>query len=107
MGMSWGGVIWTDHALQRMKERGVKQEWALACFNNPDSKRFATAERAWVYYKTWGNEKVEVVAKQNERGEWVILSVWSRPVYGAEREKAGFKKAPWWLKLLRKMFGVR
>jgi hypothetical protein len=34
--------------------------------------------KLWVYYKTYGNQKIEVVAKQNDKKEWIIISVWSR-----------------------------
>jgi len=81
MDNKFGGVIWTNHALERLRERGIKQGDAWATWKNPDQSRYATAQGAFVYYKTYGNQKIEVVAKQNERKEWLILSVWSRPVY--------------------------
>jgi hypothetical protein len=77
----FGGVIWTNHALARLQERGIKQGDAFVAFQHPDSSRYAATERAYVYYKTWGNDRIEVVAAQNERKQWVILSVWSRPVF--------------------------
>lgn len=81
MDRHFGGVIWTNHALERLKERNISQSDALATWRNPDQSRAATAAGAWVYYKTYGSEKVEVVAAKNEKGETVILSVWSRPIY--------------------------
>lgn len=81
MDKNFGGVIWTNHALQRLRERGIKQGDAWATFKRPDQSRYAASKGAWVYYKTYGNQKVEVVAKQNEKKEWIILSVWSKPVY--------------------------
>jgi hypothetical protein len=87
MGSDFGGVVWTNHALARLKERGIKQGDAWAAFNRPDQSRYAKAKGAWVYHKTYGNEKIEVVAKKNEKGKWVILSVWSKPVYGKERKQ--------------------
>lgn len=79
MDRNFGGVIWTNHALERLKERGIKQGDAWVTFQNPDQSR--RGQKGWVFYKTWGNEKIEVVASQNEKKKWVILSVWSRPVY--------------------------
>jgi hypothetical protein len=76
---NFGGVIWTDHALSRLRERGIKQGDAWATWRNPDQSRFASLRGAWVYYKTWGETKIEVVAKQNEKHEWLILSVWAKP----------------------------
>jgi len=95
----FGGVIWTNHAIRRMKERGISQSDAWATWSRPDQSRYATVKGAWIYYKTYGNEKIEVVAKKNERGEWLILSVWSRSVYGKEA-----KIEPFWKFLLRKIF---
>jgi hypothetical protein len=89
MDNKFGGVIWTNHALQRLNERGIKQGDAWATWKNPDQSRYASSKNAWVYYKTYGKEKIEVVAKQNERKEWIILSVWSKPVY--EDKKMGGK----------------
>jgi hypothetical protein len=80
MDRNYGGVIWTNHALSRMKERQIKQGDAWTTWRRPDQSRYAKSKGAWVYYKTYGNQRVEVVAKQNEKKEWIILSVWSRPV---------------------------
>lgn len=99
MDNKFGGVIWTNHALQRLRERGIKQGDAWATWKNPDQSRYATAKGAWVYYKTWGDQKIEVVAKQNERKEWLILSVWSRPVY----EQSGYEKPVKKDSLMRKL----
>ncbi|OGY09043.1 MAG: hypothetical protein A2782_00965 [Candidatus Blackburnbacteria bacterium RIFCSPHIGHO2_01_FULL_43_15b] len=81
MDRKYGGVIWTNHAMQRLEERGINPSEALATWRNPDQSRLATARNSWIYYKTFGNEKIEVVASKNEEDEAVILSVWSRPVY--------------------------
>lgn len=82
MDKNYGGVIWTNHALARLRERGIKQGDAWATWRNPDQSRYATTKEAWIYYKTYGNQRIEVVAKKNKKGEWIILSVWSKIVYG-------------------------
>lgn len=85
---NFGGIIWTNHALQRLGERGISQSDAYATWKNPQQERYAKAQGAWVYYRTYPSagsgqvaQKIEVVAKQNEKKEWIVLSVWSRPVY--------------------------
>lgn len=93
MDRHFGGVVWTDHALQRLKERGIKQGDAWATWRNPDQSRRGSNKQSWVFYKKYGNEKIEVVANKNEKGETVILSVWSRPVYQStpyKRNKVSF-----------------
>lgn len=107
MDNKFGGVIWTNHALQRLSERGIAQGDAWAAWRNPDQSRYATAKGAWIYYKTYGDQRIEVVAKQNERKEWLILSVWSRPVYeNSHQESNSTKKQSFLVKLLRKLFGM-
>jgi len=42
--------------------------------------RKGSAPGSWIYFRTYAGTRIEVVAKQNEKKEWLILSVWSRPV---------------------------
>jgi hypothetical protein len=88
----FGGVIWTDHAISRMRQRGIKQGDAWATWNRPEQSRKGSgaSQGAWVYYRTWGNQKIEVVAKQNEKHEWIIISVWSDILSKVEGQKFSF-----------------
>ena len=105
------GVIFTNHALERLKQRGISQGDAWATWRNPDQSRKGSGQGSWVYYKTYptsskgfegaSGTRIEVVAKKNERAEWIILSVWSKPVYGKEaRERGGVLQS-----LLKLLFG--
>ena len=87
MDNGFGGIRWTNHALERMRERGIKQGDAWATWRRPDQSRKGKKKGVWVYYKTYGDTKIEVVATQNEKKEWVVLSVWSKKVYGKEVKK--------------------
>ena len=80
MNKHFGGVIWTNHALNRLRDRGIKQGDAWAAWKRPDQSRYAKNKDSWIYYRTIGNQKVEVLAKQNEKREWMIVSVWSRSI---------------------------
>lgn len=111
MEKNFGGVIWTNHALQRLSERGIKQGDAWATWNRPEQSRPGSGSQqgAWVYYRTYpasarsetgGDKRIEVVAKQNEKKEWIILSVWSKKVYS---NYSNTKKS-FWLDLLRRIF---
>ena len=104
MDKNFGWVIWTNHALQRLKERNIKQGDAWATWRRPNQSRFAKSKGAWVYYKTFGNQKIEVVAKQNEKKEWLILSVWSRPVYEKHSKFKNKHKTNLFISILRKIF---
>ncbi|EKE13366.1 MAG: hypothetical protein ACD_13C00022G0007 [uncultured bacterium] len=76
----FGGVIWTNHAIERMRQRGIKQGDAWATWRSPMESRKGSAPGSWIYFRTYAGTRIEVVAKQNEKKEWLILSVWSRPV---------------------------
>ncbi len=99
MERNFGGVIWTNHALNRLKERNISQGDAWATFRRPEQSRYAKAKGAWVYYKTYGNQKIEVVAKQDEKKKWVILSVWSRQVFKKTKKSESLAKL-----LLKRIF---
>lgn len=94
MHKSYGGVIWTNHALKRLKERGISQSDAWATWRNPQESRYAQNKGAWIYYRTYDTQRIEVVAKKAVEGEWIILSVWSKEVY---RNKPQLN---WWKRFL-------
>jgi len=72
------GVIFTNHALQRLWERGITQSDAWYSFQHPDGSTAGSTSGSIKYYKDYGNQRIEVVATQNEKKEWIILSVWSK-----------------------------
>jgi Domain of unknown function (DUF4258) len=96
----YGNVIWTNHALDRLKERKISQGDAWATWRKPQASRYSESRGGWVYSRQYGNTTIEVVAKQNEKGEWLILSVWSR------QGKIYNKKVSFFTHLLR-LFGFR
>ena len=77
MQKNYKDVIWTNHALSRMRERGIKQGDAWTAFNRSEQTKKAKIKGAWVYYRTYGSEKIEVVAKKNEKRKWMIF--WQSP----------------------------
>jgi len=97
------GLIWTNHALDRLRQRGIKQGDAWATWNHAEQTRKGSAPGSWVYYRTYGNERIEVVAKQNEKKEWIILSVWSRPVSNSHDPERR-RRASFWKNLVKILF---
>lgn len=78
MNNRYGGVIWTNHAIQRLYERGVAQSDAWYTFQHPDSQLRGAASGSLRYFKDYGEQRIEVIAALNEKKEWVILSCWSK-----------------------------
>lgn len=100
---NYGGVVWTNHALERLRQREISQGDAFATFNRPDESRPGSKKGTFVYYKTWefrgrngGTrfERIEIVARKEE-GKWIILSVWSKPV-----SKQHSSRKPFFIRLL-------
>ena len=111
----FGGVIWTNHALSRLRERRIKQGDAWATWNRPEQSRKGTTG-GWVYYRNWGGTQIEVVAKQNEKKEWIILSVWSREMAKASHGtplnahgaiQSGSRKLSFWRSIYNFIFPLK
>lgn len=76
----YGGLLWTKHALSRLKERGITQDQALFVWKHPTSTRYAKVNGAWVYRREVSGKDIELVAKK-EKGQWVIISSWVKESY--------------------------
>ncbi len=75
----FGGAIWTNHALNRLDERGLTQDIASRAFNHPDRTLDGRESGTKQYQKRFDKSMVTIVAKQNEKSEWIILSCWVDP----------------------------
>jgi hypothetical protein len=75
----YGGLIFTHHALQRLEERQFSQHMVVETFHRPDSRHSAKQAGAYEYRKQYDQSTVTVIAKQNDRSEWVVLSCWIDP----------------------------
>lgn len=102
MDKNYGGIIWTNHVIQRLNERGISQGDAWAVWNRPEQSRYSATQGAWIYYRTYGDERIEVVAKQNERKEWIVLSVWSKKILSGSNINP--PKKSFWIDLLKRIF---
>lgn len=95
----YGNLIWTKHVLTRLKDRDIKQSEAWATWRRPDNSRWAKNKGAWIFYRTLGGQKIEVVAKKNPQGQWLILSVWSKFVPFEKTKRRSF-----WQSLIKLVF---
>ena len=90
MDKNYRGIIWTSHAIDRMLERGIKQGDAWATWKRPDSSKFEKTKGVWVYRRSIDLKSIEVVAKKNSKGRWVILSVWSKKLSLKSPQRTSF-----------------
>ncbi len=73
-------LIFTNHALDRCRQRKIDQGEAWATWRRADKRYYATTKQAWVFQRNYRHRQIEVVAKQNEQKQWVVISVWSNYV---------------------------
>jgi len=71
-------VIFTKHVINRLYNRGISQSDAWQTFQHPDGSVPGKTPGSRKFYKNYGRKKIEIVAKKNEKGEWVILTGWIR-----------------------------
>ncbi len=96
--MDYTEIILTNHAAQKIERRGIIKNDVFETLVKPDSTK-KDREDAFKYKKKFEGYRITAVAKQNEKGEWVILSVWRDPPLPGtldaqeKKEWKGYKKA--------------
>jgi hypothetical protein len=96
---SFKGLYFTKHALERTLERGLKPSDVWAVWHNPSGSRRAVSKGAFVYYKDYGEKRIEVVVSKDPKGRWVVISVWLR-------ERIQKRKKSFLQFLVRKLFSL-
>src|SRR3989344_3141425 len=93
----YGGMVWTNHALERLSKRGIPQADALRVMKSP-SKTYPGKKGSSVrFIRTVNGRRLFVVAVMDEEAKkWIVLSVWVR----GEEDRGGFIE-----ELVRKAMG--
>jgi len=97
--------IWTNHAIQRLKERKILRKLIDQALYHPDKKLHKNA------YITEQQKRIKgltlaVIIKENENGEKIIVSCWVNPPFPGTKDyklhqrflamkKASFMKKIW------------
>ncbi len=82
----YGGVVWTDHALERLESRGIDQSDAVAVMRKPERTFPGKKDGSIKFIRTIDGRRINVVAMLDERKKWVVMSVWVR----GEEDQWGF-----------------
>lgn len=75
----FGGVIWTNHALERLHQRKLPQHIAFSAFQQPDTRVNGKKAGTIELQKQIGASTITLIIRQNEQREWLILSAWIDP----------------------------
>ncbi len=71
------GVIFTNHAWQRLDDRTISADMVVETISYPE-KRFASGQSGTKFIRTLRGRKVHVVAEKNRDSQWVVISTWVR-----------------------------
>jgi len=74
----FGGVIWTDHALDRIQERGIPKDYAISTFKSPDITENNNGKGVRLTKKI-EDKTITLVITKNERSEPLAVSIWMDP----------------------------
>lgn len=89
---TYQGIIWTNHALERLKARKIPQEYVWKAFHFPDGLKQCKSGGSQEFMKQIDKYSVTVIAKQNDKKEWLILSAWiDPPIQGSIDVKDHYK----------------
>lgn len=97
------GLIFTNHVLERMRERGITKENIWETMTTPDKQDSIKNEDR--RSKTFQDYEVTVVFKHSDKRETIIISAWSDPPIPGTRDAkekewyTNYKKAGFWGKI--------
>lgn len=95
----YGGLIWTNHALERLQERGLPQDLAWQAYRYPDEVQKDSYKQSTTYTKRHHQHLITIVLKENERRELIVVSAWMNPPmkgtedYNKKQQYKAYKKA--------------
>ena len=101
----FAGGIWTNHALERLGQRGLSQKMAGETFSRPDHQIEGKQPGTVEFQRRYGKSLVTVIAKKNDQRECIILSCWiDPPLPGSidilkKQNYIAYQKASFWGKL--------
>lgn len=79
MNSRYGGAIWTNHALERLQQRRLSQQLAFQAFQYPEETVTGKQNNTLEFRRREGASLITIIAKQNDKREWIILSCWVDP----------------------------
>ncbi len=71
-------TIWTTHALQRLADRRLTQAMAWKAFAYPHHHELRS-DGTTEFRRRFGIYEVTVIAKQDAKGNWLVISCWLYP----------------------------
>lgn len=99
-------LIWTDHARQRLQDRGLSQQTVEQAIRHADRKHAGKQRGTQEYSARFDKHTITAVVSPNTENELVIVSCWVDPPFEGTKDWKKkkrwniYKTLPWWKKLL-------
>ncbi|MGI5828073.1 MAG: DUF4258 domain-containing protein [Patescibacteria group bacterium] len=103
--MKYKGVIWTNHILERMKERNLSYDDVYWVFRKPDEIKESKAKNGYKFYRHYDNSRFALVARKNEKDEWVFVTCWSKNLDKPYKQRRTKKHISFWRNLWHMLTG--
>lgn len=87
--MKINDVVFTNHSIERLKERGITGEMVWQAVKVPDFKSAGKQKHTTEFVKAMAGRRLVCIGKKNDLGEWVVLSAWIDPPFEGTKD---FKK---------------
>ncbi len=111
--MRYSDIIFTNHAIERMGQRGLSYDYVKETVKNPDRSYGGKESGTTESIKQYGISKVTIITKRNQQNEIIVLSAWiDPPLAGTKdaKEKNLYNKSkkagPWgkiWIAIRRQL----
>lgn len=72
-------VVFTNHAIERIKQRGITGDLVWQTVRNPDKTAPGKEKHTTEFSKYHNGHTITAVGKKNDLAEWVVLSAWIDP----------------------------
>ena len=86
------GLIFTNHVLERMKQRGITYQQVWETYKFPDEQS-ELDKGATEHRKKFGSYSVAVIFKHNDKNEVILISCWMDPPLPGSKDA---KEKEWW-----------
>lgn len=109
---SYKNLIWTHHVIARLEERKIPQDWAWRAFQYPDKTIEGQSNGSIEFQKKYEGRTITLIAKKNEKKEWIVLSCWVEPPLPGssdiqkKREYWKERKQPFMIRFFRSLFSL-
>ncbi len=96
-------IIWTNHALVRLKERKIKKNLIELTITNPQ-KVTRMQDQTIEFQRKINNQTIIAIGKVNKRDQFLIFSCWANPPNPGTKD---FKKRTRYFKMKHASFGKK